>query len=49
MSGFYTVLKDRLIFDPALSYSDFQRLLWALSRIDYTPPMSWLRSFHAIR
>jgi hypothetical protein len=28
MSSFYIVLKDRLIFDPTLSYSDFQRLLW---------------------
>jgi hypothetical protein len=28
MASFYVVLKDRLIFDPTLSYSDFQRLLW---------------------
>ena len=41
MTHFYAVLKDRLIFDPTLSYNDFQRLMWALSRIDYTPTQSW--------
>jgi hypothetical protein len=37
MARFYLVLRDRLIFDPTLSIADFQRLLWALSRIDYVP------------
>jgi len=45
MSSYYLVLRDRLIFDPTLSYSDFQRLLWALSRIDHVPSQAWLKQF----
>lgn len=45
MARLYGAVKDRLMFDPALEYSDFSRLLWALSRIEYSPPTSWLRDF----
>lgn len=45
MEHFYRVLKDRVMFHPELSYGDFHRLLWALSRIDYTPSKSWLDDF----
>jgi len=48
MAEYYLVLKDRLMFDPTLSYSDFQRLMWALSRIDYTPTQTWQRDFIAV-
>ncbi len=37
--------QERLLSDPTLSYSDYQRLMWALSRIDYVPPRSWQREF----
>ncbi len=36
-AAFYATLRDRLVTDPQLSLSDFQRLLWALSRVDYVP------------
>jgi len=45
MTTFYVVLRDRLVSSPTLSYADFQRLLWALSRIDFTPSQAWLRNF----
>ncbi|GIL51015.1 hypothetical protein Vafri_6971 [Volvox africanus] len=45
MLDLYAVLKDRLTCEPTLSYADFSRLLWSLSRVDCTPPRSWLREF----
>ncbi|KAG2495205.1 hypothetical protein HYH03_006811 [Edaphochlamys debaryana] len=45
MLDLYAVLKDRLAADPTLSHADFSRLLWSLSRVDSTPPRSWLREF----
>ncbi|GLI62131.1 hypothetical protein VaNZ11_004694 [Volvox africanus] len=45
MLDLYAVLKDRLTCEPTLSYADFSRLLWSLSRVDYNPPRSWLREF----
>jgi len=45
MTDFYMVLRNRLVSEPTLSYSDFQRLLWALSRIDYVPSRAWLAQF----
>ncbi|GFR52127.1 hypothetical protein Agub_g14642, partial [Astrephomene gubernaculifera] len=45
MLEYYSVLKDRLASEPLLSYSDFSRLLWSLSRVDCPPPRSWLREF----
>lgn len=37
------------VSEPTLSYSDFQRLLWALSRIDYVPSRAWLAQFVEVR
>lgn len=45
MEQFYAVLKQRLIFNPTLSYSDFSRLMWALGRIEYVPSAPWLADF----
>jgi hypothetical protein len=48
MTSYYTHIMRSLKHDPTLSYSDFQRLMWALSRIDYTPPLSWQKEFVAV-
>ncbi|GFH14372.1 uncharacterized protein HaLaN_10414 [Haematococcus lacustris] len=45
MTAFYAALRERLTCEPTLSYADFQRLLWALSRIDYVPSQGWLKQF----
>lgn len=45
MTQYYIHIMHSLKYDPTLSYSDFQRLMWALSRIDYTPPLTWQREF----
>ncbi|MEW5318204.1 MAG: hypothetical protein WDW38_009444 [Sanguina aurantia] len=48
MAAFYGVIRERLVSDPTLPTSAFSRLLWALARVDYTPPQSWLRQFAAL-
>ncbi|KAG1681554.1 hypothetical protein FOA52_014062 [Chlamydomonas sp. UWO 241] len=48
MADYYTTIMHALKHDPTLSYNDFQRLMWALSRIDYTPPLTWQREFVAV-
>jgi hypothetical protein len=45
MAEFYAVLKQRLIFNPTLSYSDFSRLMYSLGRIDFYPDQAWLSDF----
>ncbi|KXZ49175.1 hypothetical protein GPECTOR_22g765 [Gonium pectorale] len=45
MMELYAVLLDRLTLEPTLSYADFSRALWSLSRVDCAPPRSWLREF----
>ena len=34
-----------LKYDPTLSYSDFQRLMWALSRVETAPTSGWQKEF----
>ncbi|GAX82823.1 hypothetical protein CEUSTIGMA_g10249.t1 [Chlamydomonas eustigma] len=45
MTDYYTNIMRSLKYEPPISYSDFQRLFWALSRVDYTPPLQWQRVF----
>jgi hypothetical protein len=45
MAEFYSVLKQRLIFNPTLSHSDFSRLMYSLGRIEYFPDQAWLHDF----
>lgn len=45
MVSLYGALKERLAADPRLAPSDYSRLLWSLSRVDFRPPRSWLAAF----
>lgn len=48
MTAYYRSVMHSLRNDSTLSTGDLQRLMWALSRIDFTPPLTWQREFVAV-